>query len=220
MGFSSWLKEQTDPKQLLFPFMSEEEPLDFKKIGRYKSLENYIKARTKGARKTEQSAQRIVSAEPNSFWAGREEIERVYNSEIIIPPKQFSNGQIRPEYHIAFAHLKNLELPGKYRLLAFWQGRPPNRLTKAELLSNYHPIIGGLVHIGGHLTHAWVDPNYKSPEVSIYKALREFAKRYYGVVGPAPDEDLLSKSYLTAQAKYEWDKWKKLKDENVPSMAQ
>lgn len=202
-----------EEKQQLFPWMSQDEPLD-KNIGRYKSFDNYLRAKTRGGRKTEDAAKQVVSASPNNWVSGKEEVEKIFNSEIVIPPSQFSNGQIRSEKHIAFVLLRKLDpfANGSHRLLAFWQGdRTP--LTKQGILSDLHPVIGGIVFRGEYLTHAWVSPDYKS--LDLYRRLREFARKYLGVIGVAPADELTSKSYRAAQAKYDWKRYQQTKNPSV-----
>jgi hypothetical protein len=210
MNFAQWyLENGPDPKQQLFPWATEEEPLDYKKLARYKSPENYIKAQTKGARQTEKGAQTVVAAPPNSFMSGKEDVERIFHSEVVIPPKQFANGQVRPERHIAFVLLNKTDpfVNGNKRLIAVWQGEPNNRVTKNDILSHMYDVLGGIVFKGSYLTHAWIDPNYKGPDVNLYRDLREFARKYYGVIGTEPGDELTSKSYRTTQAKYDWKRF-------------
>jgi len=211
MNFLQWyLENGPDSKQQLFPWMSEEEPLNYKRMGRYKGPENYIKAQVKGARNTETVAKQIVSAPPNNFMSGPEEVERIYHSEVVVPPGQFSNGQIRPEKHIAFVLLRKTDASNQ-RLIAVWQGDAKNRITKEGVLNHDYLIIGGILFNGPYLTHAWVDPNYKAPGVSLYKELREFARKYFGVIGLEPGDTLTSKSFRTSQAKYDWNKFQNWK---------
>jgi hypothetical protein len=169
MNFAQWyLENGPDPKQLLFPWATEEDPLDYKRMARYKNLDNYIKAQTKGGRQTEKAAQTVVSAPPNSWMSGGEDVERIFHSEVVIPPKQFANGQIRPERHIAFVLLNKTDplVHGNKRLIAVWQGEPNNRITKNDVLSHMYDVLGGIVFRGSYLTHTWIDPNYKGPDIN------------------------------------------------------
>ena len=214
MNFAQWyLENGPDSKQQLFPWASEEEPLDYKRMARYKSPENYIKIQVKGARQTEKAAQAVISAPPNSFMSGPEEVERIFHSEVVIPPKQFPNGQIRPERHIAFVLLNKTDpmVNGNKRLIAVYQGEPKNRVTREDVLNNIYDVLGGIVFKGAYLTHAWINPHYKGPDINLYKAIRDFARKYYGVIGAEPGDELTSKSYRTSQAKYNWNKFQKWK---------
>jgi len=214
MHFAQWyLENGPDPKQQLFPWMSEEEPLDTKKISRYKNVDNYVKAQVKGAKGTENAARMVVSAPPNSWLSGPEQVERIYHSEIVIPQSQFSSGQPRPERHIAFVAMNKTDalVNGNKRLLAIYQGGANDRITQADVLQDKYPVIGGIVFKGPYLTHAWVDPNYKAPGISLYKSLRDFARKYYGVIGLEPGDDLTSKSFRASQAKYDWNRFQQNK---------
>jgi hypothetical protein len=219
MKFLQWLENEEGPHiQRLFPFMTDEEPVDSKKIGRYKDRDSYIKAMTRGGKKTEDSTQKIVSATPNSFWSMmREKVENLWNDAIILPPHSFANGQVRPEYHVALALLKS-EKPmengkDRYRLLAYYQGNKGEKLTKNDLGDSIHSVIGGLVVIGGYITHAWVDNHWRGTipaggrHFSLYQKLREFARMYLGVHGLAPNDDLTSKSFRASQAKYDYNRF-------------
>jgi hypothetical protein len=211
LNFTEWFLENgPDPKQLLFPWMSQEDPINVKKMSRYKSLEDYIKSQTRGSRKTEKAAETVVAAPPNSWKSGAEEIENIWHSEIVIPPVPFSTGQMRPEYHIAFVLLKKNDpfVAGNQRLVAVWQGGANDRITRKDLLDGTHPIIAGIVFKGPHITHVWADPNYKTAQTNVYKELMTFARKYLGVIGPEPGDKLTSRSFRTAQAKYDWKRYK------------
>lgn len=220
MNFAQWYFENgPDPKQQLFPWMSQEEPLDWKQMTRYKSPENYIKAQVKGARKTEGAAKEVVAAPPNGWLSGPEQVENIYNSEFVMPARQLPSGQMWPEKHVAFVVLNKTDplVNGNKRLLALYQGDPNHKVNKADVIENLYNIIGGIVFKGPYLTHAWVDPSWKAPGVNLYKSLRDFARQYYGVVGVEPGDELTSKSYRTAQAKYDWKRFQQWKQEQQPT---
>jgi hypothetical protein len=111
-------------------------------------------------------------------------------------------------WNIAFAHVKSKEsLPNgksRFRILAFWEGQ--GRLGKSEAMNGNLIPLGGIVYIGGYITDVWVAPDMRgtnSEGFSLYRKLREFAARR-GIVGVAPGDELTSKSYRAAQARYDY----------------
>jgi len=149
-----------------------------------------------------------------SWFLGEEELLELVNSAAALPAKnippskKYPSGLSRPEFSIAFVHLKGKEpLPNgksRFRILAFWEGQ--KRLGKSEVMSGNLSPLGGIVYIGGHITDAWVAPDMRGTNdegFSLYRKLREFAARR-GIVGVAPGDDLTSKSYRTAQARYDY----------------
>lgn len=197
------------PKQQLFPWMTEEDPVNVRSMKRHTSYDSYLKSKLRGARDTERAATAVTSATPNGFMSGTEVLQNLYPCEVVIPPKAFSNGVMRPEYYIGFVHLHKTDalVNGMDRLLAVWQGTD-KKLNAQEIMAGNSLVIGGIVFRGPYLTHTWVDPQYK--DYGLYKLLREFARKYFGVVGTAPDDKLKSRSYLTAQAKYDWKRYQGL----------
>ena len=210
INFKAWL--ESDEYQSVFPFLREEPPAD--PSIKDKSKPDYIKSASKGGRKTEVAAEKIVSARVGSWFIGEEELLELVNSAATLPAKnippskKYPSGLSRPEFSIAFEHLKGKEpLPNgksRFRILAFWEGQ--RRLGKNEVMKGSLEPIGGLVYIGGHITDAWVDPDMRGTNdegFSLYRKLREFASRR-GIVGLAPGDDLTSKSYRAAQARYDY----------------
>lgn len=209
MNFKTWL--ESDEYQSVFPFLREEPPAD---PGiKDKPKQDYVKAASKGGRKTEVAAEKIVSSPVGSWIVGEEELLELVNSATAIPAKnippseKYPNGLSRPEFSIAFAHVKGKEpLPNgksRFRILAFWEGQ--GRLGKSEIMGGKVNPLGGIVYIGGHITDVWVAPDMRgtnSEGFSLYRKLREFAARR-GIVGVAPGDDLTSKSYRASQARYD-----------------
>ncbi len=222
MDFKNWLENNY---QKLFPFATEEDPPDFKKINRFKSLDNYLKASSSGGRKTEIAAEKLISLPANSpmIGGGGERILELVPSALVIPSHQFPSGQIRPERHVAFVHLTTKEPINpnqekynkpRHRILAYWQGDNNSRFTKERVFDPYEYPIGGVSFVGSYLDTVWIAPDFRGshPEIgipSLYKALREFAKKR-GIVSLEPDDDLTSKSFRLAQAKYDWNRAKGL----------
>jgi hypothetical protein len=214
MEFRQWLEADYYPGLKLFPFMTEEDPPNFRSIRRYKNMEDYVKAKSRGGRHTENAAKALISAPFNGKFVGKpEEVLEIIPNAIKIPAHTFPNGTRRPERSIAFVHVAttapmNPNIPKynkrRHRVLAFWQGGEET-YTKDNL--EYDRPVGGISFIGDYIDTVWVDPEFKgNPEVeipSLYKALREFCKQR-GVMGLEPGDDLTSKSFRIAQAKYDW----------------
>lgn len=216
MLFKLWLISETDYYQKVFPYMQEEEPPDVNKIKRYKSMDNYVKAMQKGGRQTEVAAEKLISSPASGYFIGNEELIELIPDAVSIPPKEFPNGTLRPEFRIAIAHLKTVQPiqsysekynnKHRYRILAYWQGKVGSTFTKENVFEDYRSPIGGLSYIGGYIDTVWVDPSHRGNyDISLYKELREFAKRR-GIISLAPDDDLTSKSFRAAQAKYDWNR--------------
>jgi hypothetical protein len=202
MNFKEYL--ETDIYQSVLPFMKEEPKLD-KNISKYKSKEDYVKSMGKSGRKTEIAAEKIVSARISSWIVGEEEILEIVNKATFIK----NNDPNRPQFNINFTHVKSKELlpnnKSRFRILAFWQGTKEN-INKQEII-NLDPL-GGIVYIGGYITDVYVKPEFRGKDkfgFSLYKELRKFASRR-GIISTAPNDDLTSKSYRMAQAKYDYDK--------------
>ena len=206
MNFKQWLESQ----QLLFPFKTEDDPPNLDKIKRYKSLDNYVAAMSKGGRKTEVSAKEVVKRPRWNIAIA------CFRSKNIINP-QSKEGNHK-----------------QFRILAFFQGRK-NTFTKEEAMDPYANVIGGIVGFGDQITHVWVDDEYRgnlshANIPNLYKELLRFA-RERGIVGMAPEDatcpkcgetvrvnnepakcpkcgtlaqPLTSKSFRAAQAKYDW----------------
>jgi len=212
LSFRTWLETY----QQVFPFASEEDPPDLKRIRRFKNRDNYVRAMTRGARNTEDAARVLISKPISSPWVGKEEVLDIHPNVLTIPEYTFPNGRVREAVSIAFVHVRTVEPANpnqpkynkpRYRLLAFYQGRNPT-FTKNDALNGMP--IGGLAHIGGYIDTVWVDDDFKGTEnnkaaniPSLYKVLREFAKKI-GYPSLEPGDDLTSKSYRAAQAKYDW----------------
>jgi hypothetical protein len=225
MKFKLWLEDEDKPMaQGLFPWMTEEDPVDSKKMSRYKSRDSYVKAMMKGGKHTEITAEKIVSASPNSFWSGQEELVNLWNNAFAQPERIFPNGQKRPKMYTAYALLKSKkplnEKTGdyRYRLLAFYQGHEGEKISKEDVMSGYASVLGGIVYTGGYLIDAWVDKHWRGnipgeAANSLYTALRTFARMHLGIHGVAPDDDLTSKSYRASQAKYDYNRYLQSKQE-------
>ncbi len=212
MRFKNWF--ETDNYQKVFPWASQEDPPDLKKINRYKNRDNYVNAMSKGGRQTERAAEQLISKPFSSPLIGQEEIAEIVPGAIVIPQFQLPDGRLRPQWTIAVVHTKTIkpanEFNPKYnkprhRLLAYWQGQK-STFNKSEL--EYESPIGGLSFIGDYIDTVWVHPEYRGDTErygfpNLYKKLREFATRR-GIVGLSPDDDLTSKSFRAAQAKYDW----------------
>lgn len=204
MKFKQWLENEY---QTLLPFASDEEPLSpeqMKQISRFKSKENYVKASSKGGKQTEIAAKKVAGSFINSYL-GNEKIEAVYVNQIVIPQKQFTS-ITKPARYIALVKTI-IENNGNilHRLLALYQGEKKDRLDPQEVLDNEYQIIGSIVFQRGYITHVWVSPEYK--DVNLYGKMREFVRKYYGIHGIAPDDDLVSKSYKSAEAKHIYNKF-------------
>lgn len=210
MNFLEWLETY----QQVFPFAREEEPLDIKKIRRFKNQDNYIKAMMKGGKKTEKAAEKLISSPIGRGYIGEEEIVSIHPNALRIPKYIFQNGVTRPERYIAFVHVRT-KMPvnpnsekynkSRYRLLAFWQGDQPT-FTEKDVMTSFNAPIGGLSHIGGFIDTVWVDPEFRGQRTgmpNLYKSLREFA-RNIGYPSLEPGDDLTSKSYRASQAKHDW----------------
>lgn len=204
MKFKQWLENEY---QTLFPFASEEEPLSpdqIKKISKYKSKENYVKANSRGGKQTEIAAKKVAGSFINGYL-GKEKIEAIYTNQVVIPKKEFVS-LIKPERYIAFVKLVTENADNTlHRLLALYQGEKKDRLDPQAVLENEYQIIGSIVFQRGYITHVWVDPEYK--DVNLYGKMREFVRKYYGIHGAAPGDDLLSKSYKSAEAKHIYNKF-------------
>jgi hypothetical protein len=195
--FQKWLIEH-DLYQSVFPFLREEPPPD-KRAKLYQNKQDYVQSAIAGAKQTETVAEKFVSARFNSWIVGEETLLELVNGAATVPAQ--SN---RPEFSIAFAHVKsNEKLPNnksRFRILAFWEGE-----KTLKNINNLDPI-GGIVYIGGYITDVWVNPAWRGKDASgfsLYKELRKFAARR-GVVGLDPADDLTSKSYRMSQAKYDY----------------
>ena len=201
MSFRAWLEAQN-----VFGFMQDEPEPDMDTMQQYPTRNAYVKAMSKRGRDTEGAAEAITSAAPSNWLVGDEELIELDNDAVILPAKKFKTQQ-RPEWHIAIAHFKGKEpMPNgkhRFRILAFWQGRKDEKLTKEDL---YDPI-GGIVHVGGEIIDVWVHPEHrwtpKEPQYKLYRSLREWAKKR-GIVGLSQGDDLTSKSFRASQAKYDW----------------
>lgn len=213
MSFAKWLIE-TGLYQKVLPFMSQEDPPNLKKISRYKTPEDYIKATTRGSRKTEVMAQKLIAAPVGSWFVGGENIIEIAPDAFTIPGKTFPNGQVRPPFKIAFVVTQSKEHVNplnpkydkyRYRILAFWQGTKPT-FTKKDV--EFATPLGGLSYIGGYIDTVWVNTDMRGN--GLYKALREFATRR-GTPGLEPGDTLTSKSYRAAQAKYDWKRAQEMK---------
>lgn len=221
MRFRDWINE-VDNYQKLFPFATEEDPPDVKKINRYKNMDNYVQAMSKGGRQTEIAAEKLISSPANNWFigGGGEELIELVPNALIIPSFTFPGGRVRPQWGIAFAHFKTKEAMNpnqpkynkpRHRILAFFQGKNPN-FTKEQALDPHSKPVGGVSFIGSYIDTVWVDPEYRGshPEVnipSLYKALRQFATRR-GAASLEPSDDLTSKSFRAAQARYDWKRAK------------
>ena len=151
----------------------------------------------------------------SNWFVGEEEIVEMVPNAFTIPSFTFPNGQIRPEWHVAFVVVRGTKPANpnnpkynkrRYRILAFWQGRDTS-FSKKDL-DQYAKPIGGLSGLGGYLDTVWVDKEWRGnrPDKqipSLYKALREFAKKI-GFPSLEPGDDLTSTSFRAAQAKYDW----------------
>ncbi len=226
MHFKKWLLAEADKYQQVFPFLSQEDPPDSKRIKRFKSMDNYVKTMSKGGRQTEQAAKNLISAPFNSGWVGEEEILDIMPNAMTIPAHTYPGGKDRPEWNIAFVHTRQVnpiqskdpKYDGKrrHRILAFWQGQ--NSTFTRKNIGQFDQPIGGVSHVAGYIDTVWVHPDYqgsseKENYPSLYRALREFAQRR-GYPGLSPDDDLTSKSFRGAQAKYDWRRAQQ-KDQSV-----
>lgn len=228
MDFKIWLEGESEKPsfQQLIPHFTQEDPPDYKKIGRYVSQDNYVKAMTRGSKKTELSAEKMVSAPPGSFFTGVEEaVEKIWNHALTVPEYQFPDGRVRPTIKLNLILMVSAKpMPNgknRHRLLAYYggmegkEGLEDYKLTR-DIKKSYASPIGGLIMFGGYVTHAWVDQHWRGREpsgFSLFESLREFARMYLGVHGTAPDDDLTSKSYRTSQAKYDYKRYLKWKAE-------
>lgn len=214
MRFRVWF--ETDQQyQQLFPWATEEDPPPIEKIKRYKSQDNYVKAMSRGGRDTEMAAERLVSAPVSNWFVGEEEIVEIVPGAMTLPAYTFPGGRTRPEWKVAFVHVKTKENVNpnvkkydrpRHRLLAYYQGQNP-QFDKSQLA--YAPI-GGLSWVGSYIDMAWVAPDWRGsrPDLnlpSLYGALREFARKR-GIVGLEPGDDLTSKSFRASQARYDWQR--------------
>ena len=197
--------------QKLFPYLSDEEPLsdkDLKKLSQYKNKEDYVKAMSRGGRQTQKAAQAVAMAFVGGFYLGSEEVVKIYDHAIEIPEKKFIT-IIRPKRYVALVHLRTTEpnMIGNYtnRLIAIWQGAEGTPITKESILDNDYPMLGSIVFQNNYITHAYVDPQYKS--INLYGQMRDFLRKYYGIVGTHPEDNLKSKHYLASDAKHKWNKF-------------
>jgi hypothetical protein len=179
-------------------------------------MDNYIKAMQKGGRKTEIAAKELISPYANSGFigGGGEKVLEIVPNALTIPSFTFPNGTVRPERYIAFVHLAtnksinpNSEKYNRprHRILAYWQGADQT-FTKEQVLDSMNRPIGGISFVGSYIDVVWIDPEFRGSKAhmpNLYKALREFAKRR-GAVSLEPNDDLTSKSFRAAQAKYDW----------------
>lgn len=203
--FLEYIKE-ADVYQSVLPFMREEPPVDVNKIKKYKSKDEYVKAASKSGKQTEIAAEKIVSTPISSWIVGEEELLELVNKATSIPK---NDNPPRPEFSIAFVHVKSKEkLPNnksRFRILAFWEGE--NKILNKNEIESLNPI-GGIVYIGEYITDVWVRNDFRGTDkngFSLYKELRKFASRR-GIMGLAPGDDLTSKSFRAAQAKYDYSK--------------
>lgn len=199
MNFKQFL--ENDIYQDVFPFMKKEPTVNIDK-NKYPTPEAYIKSKSRIGKKTEIAAEKISSARISSWFTGEEEILEIVNNATSIPPTPNT-----PKFNIAFVHTKSKEpLPNgksRFRFLAFWEGNN-KRLNKTDL--EYLDPIGGIVYIGGYITDVWVNKAFRGTDkqgFSLYRELRKAAARR-GVLTLAPGDDLTSKSYRAAQAKYDY----------------
>jgi hypothetical protein len=211
LSFQAWVETY----QTTFPFMQEEDPPNHKKIGRFTNQQNYIKSASKGGRQTEVAAEKLISAPVSNWFVGEEEIVEMLPNAFTIPSFTFPNGQIRPEWHVAFVVVRGTKPANpnepkynkrRYRILAFWQGR--NTSFSRQDLDSYAKPIGGLAGLGGYIDTVWVDKEWRGSHPdkqipSLYKVLREFAKKI-GFPSLEPGDDLTSTSFRAAQAKHDW----------------
>lgn len=228
MQFKLWLETDERPSiQQIFPVFTQEDPPNYKKISRYSSKDAYVKAQMRGGKKTELSAEKMAGAPFGDFFSGADEqIEKIWRNALTVPAHKFTTGQVRPEMKIHLVHLMSKEpMPnGKYRhrLLAYYGGtakaREEHWIDRNTLAQNtWRTPIAGLIMMEGYITHAWVDKSWRGREpggFSLFEAVREFARMYLGVHGTHPDDDLTSKSYRGAQAKYDYNRylqWKQAK---------
>lgn len=209
MGFKQWL----ETFQPAFPLFQQDDDPDFKKINRYKNKENYVNAMSKGGKQTELAAKTLINKPANLSFNGEEKIIQIH-------PNAFKLEAFRefPERYIAFVHLatvknvnpmqKEYDKP-RHRILAFWQGQRTDYTAK-DVLDEFNYPVGGISFIGGYIDTVWVDAEFRNYKPSLYKALREFARKL-GIVGLKPGDDLTSKSFRASQAKYDWDRAKNAK---------
>jgi hypothetical protein len=92
VNFKLWFEASV---QQLFPFMTDEEPLDWKKIGRFKNRDSYIKSKIKGSRNTENAAKEVISA-PVGLWG--EELTNLWNDAVVVKTQRGT------EIRLAFAN--------------------------------------------------------------------------------------------------------------------
>lgn len=182
MKFKAWLETY----QKAMPFLQQDDPLDqdqLKKIQRYKSKENYVKAMQRGGRKTELSAEKMISQPIGSWFVGDERIVNYKPNAIIIPERKLKDGHVLPKIGIAMVHLEteepinstNPQFANKhrYRILAFWQGPKIDGWTPKDIQFGVQPL-GGASGFGGYLDTFWVAPDM-SKEIPLYKEIRKFA---------------------------------------------
>lgn len=205
LNFKLWLEIH----QKLFPWATEESPVD-PNIKRFKNLDNYIKNKTKNSKKTEVAAEKLINEYPNP---NREQIIQLLPAYITLPSKNYPNGQIRSERYIAFVHLKTINNVNpnepyydrpRHRILAYYTLQNKN-FSKDQVFGYFDRPIGGISFIGNDIDVVWVDQNWRGnyDNFSLYKELRNFAK-LRGAVDLKPNDELTSKSFRIAQAKYDW----------------
>lgn len=197
MSFKCWLEDY----QRVFPFMQEEDPPDIKKISRYKTKEDYIRAVQRGGRQTEKSAKQWI-AQPASHWLiGEEELVELIPNAITIPTPV-------GEKSLTIVHLMEKEPQSplgkkRYRILAYL-----GEMSKSDIFDQWTKPVGGISGYGGYITHVWVEDVFRGKQPNLYKFLMEIA-RERGIVGLAPlARPLMSKDILAAQAKYDWKRTK------------
>ena len=201
MNFRSWLEAH----QQMFPFATEEPIIDDKFIKRFKSPKSYVKWKVRSGRKTEVAAKQLISTPASNWFVGEEELLELIPNAFIIPEMQFTSVK-RPAKPIAFVHLKTIKSANpnnpkynkpRHRLLAYWNGN-----TKKDVFEPYNKPIGGVSWIGSDIDVVWIDKEFRKIKPSLYAALMKTA-RLRGA-HPDPKDKLTSKSFRTAQAKYDW----------------
>jgi hypothetical protein len=235
MNFKTWLESEEPEqhpynnfqRQTWFPFIQQanDERINPKKVLKYKSPETYAVAAQRGGKKTEIATEKMVSQRINSpMLPFDEKIIRTVPNAVIVPAYElpptdkYPQGIKRPAARIAFVVTQgeNMFNPDRRinRVLAFYQGYKPT--LSGEVL-NYDPI-GGLIVSNGHITHAWVHPEHRAnsnasgswSNYKLYRSLREFAASI-GYFDLEPGDDLTSKSYRAADAKYQYRRAQELK---------
>lgn len=228
MDFKLWLETQ-EPEQhpynnfdrqkfLPFVHQANDERIDPKKVLRYKSPETYAKVAQRGGRQTEVVTEKMVSQRIGSpILPFDEDVLAVVPNAVIIPAYQippsenYPKGISREAARIAFVITKGSDGHTDRRLnriLAYYQGYEPT-FDKDKL--KYADPIGGLIVSNGHITHAWVHKDHRASPTNVgpwanyklYRSLREFAATR-GFFDLEPGDELTSKSYRAADAKYQY----------------